>query len=752
MRQIVAFFILFFTGNVAIAQVTISGQVTGQGGKPLHGVSIAIKDSYDGATTDSLGNFSFHTDEKGQKTLDFSFAGYFPQQRQLEIGNKPINLKISMKEKITELNAVVITAGSFEASDKKKGTVLTSLDIVTTAGSNGDVTGALQTLPGTQQVGESEGLFVRGGSATESKIFIDGALVNNFFYSTKPGIASRGRFNPFLFKGTQFSTGGYSALYGQALSSALVLESNDLAEQSEGNISVSIVGLGAGIQQLAKNKKSSWGATYGLAYLRPAFQVIKQRQQFTTYPLYHDGDFNFRIKRGKLLVKYYAYMSVGKTGFKENDIDSVLLKNHFSLKNFNTYQNLSARLSLSKGWKLNGVLSAGTDNNDTENELQNEAGAKQLFSTPTGYNFKNYNYSTDAFYGQARLVAEKRLQGLSAVRFGAEHFYGSEKSAYTLYTGQKFDGTVNSNLFAAFGEWDVYITKDLAAKAGIRTERSSILNKWNVAPRLSLAYRFANNSLLSFAYGKFYQQPERRYLPAISQTSFAEATHYILQYQASLKGRLLRAEVFYKNYDQLYKTGINNFGAEAVANNNGNGYAKGIEIFWRDRKSLKMFDYWVSYSFLDTKRNYLNFPGMMEPNFASAHTASLVLKSFFIKMKTGFNLSHTFATGRPYYQLLTNTQTGQTSIGDNGYTKPYNNLSFSVNYLPWLGKKGPKAFSVLVLMINNIAGFNNVFGYNYGAINNRKEAILPTGKRFVFLGWFMNIGVDRTQDAINNNL
>ena len=60
---------------------------------------------------------------------------------------------------------------------------------------------------------------------------MDGNLVNNFFYSSTPGIATRGRFNPFLFKGTVFSTGGYSALYGKALSSALILESTDLPEK-----------------------------------------------------------------------------------------------------------------------------------------------------------------------------------------------------------------------------------------------------------------------------------------------------------------------------------------------------------------------------------------------------------------------------------------------------------------------------------------------------------------------------------------
>ena len=65
-----------------------------------------------------------------------------------------------MKEEINELKAVVITAGSFEASDRKKGTVLSTLDILTTASANADVTAAIKTLPGAQQVGESEGLFV----------------------------------------------------------------------------------------------------------------------------------------------------------------------------------------------------------------------------------------------------------------------------------------------------------------------------------------------------------------------------------------------------------------------------------------------------------------------------------------------------------------------------------------------------------------------------------------------------------------
>ena len=161
-------------------QVTISGRVTDNKAKPLPGVSIQLKNSYDGATTDSLGSYSFSTDEKGEHHLIVSTSGYFAVTQKIMIGTLPIVQNISLKEQITELKAVVITAGSFEASDKNKGAVLNSLDIVTTPSANGDVTSAFKSLPGTQQVGESEGLFVRGGSATEAKIYMDGNLVNNF--------------------------------------------------------------------------------------------------------------------------------------------------------------------------------------------------------------------------------------------------------------------------------------------------------------------------------------------------------------------------------------------------------------------------------------------------------------------------------------------------------------------------------------------------------------------------------------------
>ena len=69
---------------------------------------------------------------------------------------------------------MVVTAGTFEASDTKRATVLTPIDIVTTASANAEVTSAIRTLRGAQQVGESGALFVRSGTGEETRIFIDG--------------------------------------------------------------------------------------------------------------------------------------------------------------------------------------------------------------------------------------------------------------------------------------------------------------------------------------------------------------------------------------------------------------------------------------------------------------------------------------------------------------------------------------------------------------------------------------------------
>lgn len=740
-------FIILLTTVItgANAQTTISGKVKDNKGRPLAGASISLKDSYDGGTSDSLGSYRFKTTEKGNGTLLVTSIGYKLLEQAINIAGDNVKADFILKEEPNELTAVVVSAGTFEASDTKRATVLNPIDIVTTASANADVTGAIRTLPGTQQIGENEGLFVRGGTAQESKVFIDGTLVNNFFFSSAPDIASRGRFSPFIFKGTVFSSGGYSALYGQALSSVLLLESVDLPDRGSASIGVSTVGVNAAYQELSKKKNASWGIGYAYTNLLAYFEIVKQKPDYFKIPEFHNVEANFRIKTSKTgMLKFYGYFNSGKLGLRRPDIDSAALKNAFGLDNVNLYTNLAYKERLGKHWKMNLGFSYSANTDDIASQLQNASNIKQSFSDEP-YASKSFALVSKSNLANIKAVFERRLNGLSQIRFGGEYFASSDKSDFTNSYVTNGINKFDDHLTAGFAEADVYITNDLAAKVGSRIEHSSVINKTNIVPRLSLAYKVGSKGQFSAAYGIFYQKPDRQTLLFNHDLGYSKATHYILNYQRISRDYTLRAEVFYKKYADLIKT-------VPDTSNAGYGNASGFEVFWRDRKTFKNVDYWISYSYLDTKRDYLNYPGAITPNFAAKHTASLVLKKFVMKWKTQFNASYTFATGRPYYNIRLDQSGIKTVIRDQGRTIPYNSLSFSVNYLPNIGKTGASKFTVFVFSVNNVLNSKQVFGYNYSYNNMIKQPVTPPARQFFFLGCFISFGVDRSEDVINSNL
>ncbi len=736
--KIYLFLLITLLSTEAFAQVKISGSTRNHRGRKLIGTSITLKNTYDGCISDSLGNFSFATFEKGDFIIEVKNSNHKSVEQNIKIANLPITLLFVLKEDFNELTAVTVTAGSFEASDKKRAaTVLSSLDIVTTANANADITGAIKTLPGAQQIGEQEGLFVRGGAGYETKQFIDGTYVNNPFFSGAQDIATRGRFSPFLFKGTVFSTGGYSALYGQALSSALILESIDLPERSEVNASISTVFVGAGTQQLSKNKKSSYGINYGYTNLLPYFKIVKQTPDYFALPEFHSGEGNFRIKTKKGFLKYYTNFTSTKLGLRRINIEDANLKNAFGLNNLNWYNNISWKENLGNGWKMNWAASYSNNFDDIFQQIQNQN--NQQITTGISY-VDNNNFAIESKQNvtQLKLVIDKKLRGISTLRFGSEYWNSNINSKYN-----NLNSSLSDNFYAGFAETDLYVTNGLAAKIGARVEHSSILNKWNFAPRISFAYKTGKDAQMSFAYGDFYQKPENNYLYVTQNFNYTKATHYIVNYSKMNALFSFRVEGFYKKYQDLIKT-------FPTYNNDGTGYAKGIELFWRDKKTFKNVDYWFSYSYLDTKRDFNNYPMQLQPSFAANHTASLVAKRFVTKWKTGFNFTYSYATGRPYYNFQ-NTGT-KFEIKDEGKTIPFNSLSFSLNYLPNLGKKDSNAFIVWVASITNVLNQKQVFGYNYSYNGVIKQEINPPAPQFFFIGCFISWGVDRSENAIMNNL
>lgn len=727
--------VFFLIGLFSQAQITVSGKVSFKN-KGLKDISVTLKNSYDGSTTDENGNYSFETSEKGPQVLVFSNSKFAEIEKAIVIGSSNLIVNSDLKEQISEIDAVVISAGSIEASDRKRATtLLTPIDIYTTAGANGQVSAALETLPGVQKIGETEGLFVRGGTGAETKFFMDGNLVNNFFGNSIPGIKSMDRLNTSLFKGNVFSSGGYSAVYGQALSSVLVLESIDFPERNSIDLGISPLFITAGFQNVNEEKSKSFGIFGSYSNLGLMTKLIKFTNDFTKAPESFGTNFNFRLKnKTGGILKYYGSFDTNTIGLQSESLEPNIDFDNTSLKGKNTFHNLSFRQRF--GQYLFNVGSSYTFNSNYIN----------LSNTFQNSEINQNVIDVSGNYFNAKGTLERKINKISAIRGGIEFNQANEKTDVVLSQNPYIS---DQNITSIFAETDLGFSNHLSAKVGVRGEYATAVNQWNLAPRFAMAYRISKSWTSSLAYGIFYQNPEQKYFGTES-LNFQKAEHYVLQVQKSEEGRSFRLEAFYKNYTDLIKTKVLDFRPVAI-NNNGDGFAKGFEIFCRDKKSIKDIDYWISYSYLDSKRNFQNYDQSLFPSFAAKHTLSIVAKKFVTDWKTGFNLSYTYASGRPFYNFQTDNN-GDYYLNKQGKLKDFNALNFSLNYLPNLGKKDSKAFTILVLSVNNILGQKNIYGYQFSNDGLRSKPILPSASTFVFIGAFINFGIDRTQDAINNNL
>ena len=720
-----------------IAQITISGKVLGRNNKPLKDVSVTLKDTYDGATTDETGNYKFETSEKGSQTLIFSHPKFIEIEKSIQVEDKNLILNAELKESVSEIDAVVISAGSIEASDKKRATtLLTPIDVYTTAGANGQISSALETLPGVQKVGESEGLFVRGGTGTETKFFMDGNLVNNYFGNSVPGIKAMDRLNTSLFKGNVFSSGGYSAVYGQALSGVLALESIDLPERNAADFGISPIFASGGIQRVNQEKTHSYGISLGYSNLELMQKILKFNTDFEKAPQSFGGNGNFRIKTSRGgFIKYYGSYDTSSMKLSSPNLDDETSSDKINQNGKNTFHSLSYREKFGRY-----TLSLGSSYTYNQNILH-FSNVDQNGSSPF-----NNDIDSKGNYFNAKALIERKLFKISAIRAGIE-LNTTKEETWVSIAQKKYE--FRDDITSLFAETDLGISNDLSLKIGARAENSSSINRWNFSPRFAMAYRISKEWTSSLAYGTFFQNPESRFFTENYQPNYQRADHYIFQVQRAADGRSLRLETYYKKYQDLIKT-TTDFYRPIAVNNSGSGYAKGVELFWRDKKSLKNIDYWVSYSYLDSKRDYLNYTESLFPNFAAKHTLSVVAKKFVTNWKTGFNISYNYNSGRPYYNFV--TENGNTVLKNQGFVKDYQAVNFSLNYLPNLGKKDARAFTVLVLSINNVLGTKNEFGYNFSSNGLKSRAIVPPTNTFVFIGAFISFGTDRTQEAINNNL
>lgn len=712
--------IVVFSSSL-LAQTKITGTVTDLSGETLIGANVFVKDTYDGASTDVNGNYSFTTSASGEVIIVVSYIGYQETTQKLILKTTNNNIDFTLKESINKMEAVVISAGTFEGGTGTKSEVLKPMDIITTAGATADIAGALNTLPGTQTVGEEGRLFVRGGDGSETKTFIDGLQVLKPYSTTIPNTPTRGRFSPFMFSGTSFSTGGYSAEYGQALSSSLILNTKEKPTQTRTDLSLMTVGLELShTQSWAKSSVAVQGAYYNLA---PYFAVVNQTIDWTDQPESAQVSMAARQQVGNSgMLKLYGNISTNQFTLYQHSILNPTEKALVNIKNNYGYGNASLKNTLGDSWSYKTGISY-TINTD-EIQLENE----NIIETTKGVHLKS------VFSGD--------LSNSVSLNTGAELLYSESSQEYRNET----DGIENifsyqNPLVSAFAEADIYFSTNFLARVGGRVEYTSLNNQVYVAPRVSFAYKTGDNAQVALAGGAFQQAATEDLLRIKNNLDFEKADHLILNYQVVNASQTFRIEGYLKRYRDLVKFNSSNQFDPNGYSNDGEGFARGIDIFWRDNKSIKNMDYWVSYSFLDTERDFRDFPTKAVPTFASAHNLSVVSKYWVNSIKT--QLSGTFSYGSP------RTYNNPNMVEFNAEITPaYVDLSLSVSYLA--------TQSIIVYgSATNVLGRENIFGYTYSSSPNNEgvyvgQANKLPAPRFLFVGVFITFSKDATLNQLKS--
>ena len=631
------------------AQTIISGTIS-DGKETLAGANVFILGTIEGCLSDSLGRFSFTTTQTGEVTLKVTFIGFDDYTLKAD-ASKLHDLSIRMSERATTINEVVVTASTFSFGKSDNFKTMDALDVVMAGNSCGDIVAALQTLPGTQTVGEDGKLYVRGGESEECQTFVNGMHVLVPYSTNTENTAVRGRFSPFLFKGINFSLGGYSGEYGQALSSVLPMETTDMATSDKYGVSASLVDWNIGGTKAFKTSSLSFNAA--LTSMGLYDRLFSQRQDFTRpyRKLSGEAQYKKEFACGGVLKSYAGY-DLTSVGLHVDD-------RQLSLKEHNVYANVTYKAPLGCGT----TLFTGIANSSVFNDIDDAVTAGDHY-----HNFRN----------EVHLKAEIRKVCSDVLKLstGIEDYIRNSQLRFAPY---EYD--LDYNILAAHvdAQWRVMPKVFLNMSARLEAMR----NQWLLMPRATLSYIPNKRLQLSLVAGRYSQTPEDDYL-AQSSKSLVQSTadHAILSLQYKWQTTLLRIEPYWKRYHHLPLM------EKGVWQSHGDGTSQGVDVYLEDHSLFRNLTTTLAYSFNDSKRLYRDYTEERMPDYASRHNLRLTAK--YAIGKTIIGLAESYTSGRHFPQ---------------GTTPYYNSVDVNLTYL-----LSPKV--IIYTSLNNIFGRTNIFRYD----------------------------------------
>jgi len=536
----------------------VSGSVTGKvvdkfTNEPLIGANIILIGTNFGAATNIEGEFSISNIPPDVYQIKASVIGYNSVTKTdvSIMPGRPAMVYFELTTTTIELEGVVVQSDYFNRNPIEVGSIksFSNEEIRRSAGGFEDVVRAVSILPGVAQADPGRNdLIVRGGAPSENLYLIDGIPVQNINHFGTQG-ATGGPLsyvNLDFVSGTTFSTGGFSVLNGDKLSSVLTIDLREgRKDKIGGKATVSATQFGLDIEGPVTDN-----STFILSARRSYLDFIFKAADFSFVPEYYDGfakydwdidnrnSFSFLLIAAFDDVKYFndtedqRYDNSRILGSDQTQYATGLSYRHLFNKGFldvtlnRNYVDFNTQQSDSL---LNPIFT----NNSLEKENTLKADLTYKISNTTEFNFG----------GSAKLID-----------FEADIFVPEFVSTF----GDSIATTdINSNenytKLAAYSNFNFLLFQKMYFNIGVRLDYFSPLKtKTYFSPRFSTSYKFTELTTLNFSTGIYYQTPSYIWLVGNEinlELNNIRVNQYVLgvdQYFSA--DALFRLEGFIKDY------------------------------------------------------------------------------------------------------------------------------------------------------------------------------------------------------------
>lgn len=561
----------------------------------LIGANVIIYGTSLGAATDLNGNYVIPHVPVGNYSLQFRYMGYETLKRADVIvrSERRTFVNAELKPMAVEMDQVVVTGGYFsESSDQPTSAVnFSNEEIRRTPGSAGDVSRIVMTLPSLAKVNDqSNNLIVRGGNPMENTFYIDNIEIPNINHFPNQGASGGpiGILNVDFIQDVTFLTGGFSAIYGDKLSSIMDIafrEGNP--EEFDGQLDLNFAGFGGVFEGPFLKEKGTWLVSARRSYLD--FVVKTFDVGSTIAPVY--GDI-----QGKLVYNINENHTLNLLGIFADDHNkpgrSEALENYMTHYGSQCLYQGTVGLNWRALWHGAGYSNtslAYTSNKYNEDFYETTTAVFDIKnrSREQSLNFRNVNFlrlgkSANLDFG---VEAKQLVEDYDNWYAGTTNALGEAVPALT------FDQTIRANKFGAFVSLSANPIRRLTATTGLRWDYFSYSDNYSFSPRFSMVYQLTSSTSVSASAGVFHQNLP---LLLLSQNSAFKnfktpiAVHFILGLNHLLsENTKLTVEVYQKNYknfpidtDQpgLFIIDESFFSNYSNLNDDGEAYTRGVEV------------------------------------------------------------------------------------------------------------------------------------------------------------------------------